>query len=41
MMILLLRNMQQYFWNYEHFMELLPNMMYLLCSECVGELLLW
>uniref|UniRef100_H2YLP4 Uncharacterized protein n=1 Tax=Ciona savignyi TaxID=51511 RepID=H2YLP4_CIOSA len=28
---------QQYSWNYEHFMEIIPNMLMLLFSECVVD----
>nr|CAB3266812.1 transmembrane anterior posterior transformation protein 1 homolog [Phallusia mammillata] len=37
MFIVLLRNMQQYAWNYEHFMELLPNIFALIASEYVVD----
>ncbi|CAK8689722.1 transmembrane anterior posterior transformation protein 1 homolog [Clavelina lepadiformis] len=37
MLIVLLRNMQQYSWNYEHFMDLLPNMIGVICSEFIVD----
>ncbi|XP_078488121.1 transmembrane anterior posterior transformation protein 1 homolog isoform X1 [Ciona intestinalis] len=37
MLVVLLRNMQQYSWNYEHFTEIIPNMLMLLSSECVVD----
>ena len=35
MLIVLLRNMQQYSWNYQHFTEILPSMITVIASEFV------
>jgi len=40
MLIVLLRNMQQYSWNYEHFEEILPSMVTLIASEFVSKFVL-